>query len=199
MGGLSAVYFVCFLAGASLSVASFLLGHVGANGHAGHFDASGDTHELPAHTDHAGHHLGGFFAPLLSASALSALACVGGGVGLLARLLGAGVLISLFFAVPAGLGAATLVGRLLRWLTTSTRYLPAAPAAGAVGKVLVRIGDGRSGEVLVAREGGRHALPAVSASGHTIEAGTEIVVTEIAGGVARVVPASEWLEEEGNR
>jgi hypothetical protein len=138
-------------------------------------------------------------SPLANVSVLAALGCVGGGVGFLTRRMGVAAPMSLLIAVPSGLVACVGMSKLLGALARGTREAAAFPTEGTVGSVLVRIAAGKTGEVAYLREGARATLPARSADGREIDAGTEVVVLEIEGGIARVAPSAELLLEKERR
>ena len=129
--------------------------------------------------------------PLANLTGLAAIACVGGGVGYLSRRLGASAIVSLCWALPSGFGAAWSLAGLTGWLERGTREAPPAVGAGATGTVLARIPQDGTGEIGYLREGARAALPARSTSGEPVEAGRQVVIVEIQGGVATVAPLGE--------
>jgi hypothetical protein len=217
MDTLAATYFVLFVVGSGFSVVSWLLGargrahgktHLLAHGKAHGRIGQGKAHGLLGHGKHALVHApkGGaiahpslgarLFLPLADVTSMSALASVGGGVGYLARQLGVGALPSLLFAVPSGLGAAYAVGGLVAWLQRGTRYAASFSPHGTVGTLLVRIAAGGTGELSYTHDGARRSLPAVSADGKAIDAGTEVVVLDVKNGIARVAPSVEVFGEE---
>jgi hypothetical protein len=217
MDGLTAAYFVAFVAGAGFGVLSFLLGSLGGHGDGSGHAADAAGHALPApaagHALTAGHgHDTGSIAaahggsmsdlvartcgPLLNVSAIAATACVGGGVGFLARRMGAGAAVSLLAAVPSGLLSGYLVGCLTRTLRRSTHYLTAESLGGTLASVIAPVSDTRLGEVLYTREGARCSLPARGASDRLLAPGLEVVILDVTDGVARVAPAGELLGVE---
>jgi hypothetical protein len=185
MGALTAVYFVIFLAGVGLAVAGWLLGHQGGSHHA-------QSHHAGSHsaTGDGAH----WFTPLLNLTALSAFACVGGGVGLLLDRLGVPGPISAICAAVLGASAAYAVGAFAAWLMRGTRYAAPLPDA-IVGTVVSRIGPG-TGEIVYLQHGARASLPARSVEGETFEPGSEVVVIEIRDGIARVERATKLLHKE---
>jgi hypothetical protein len=133
--------------------------------------------------------------PLANPSALSALACAGGGAGYIALVAGAGRGWSIVLALACGLVAAYGAGALLRYLHRSTRWTEALDPRGVVGTVLSRITAEGVGEVSYSREGRRCVLPARSANGRAIEPRVEVIVLSIEGGIASVSRSSEFLGE----
>jgi hypothetical protein len=119
----------------------------------------------------------------------------GGGSGYIARALGASAAASAAIALFTGLAAAYMVGSFLRWLERGSRYQEAVAIEGTVAIVLRRIGRGGTGEVVYTREGARRFLAAKSESGRAIEAGAEVIVLHMEGGIAEVTLAPELLGE----
>jgi hypothetical protein len=218
MDALSATYLVAFVAGGTFALLSFVLGHLG-HGH-GHLHGHGHGHghgpapatghgHAPAHASGHGHatptaRAGGspaggalrLIAPLANLTALSALGCVGGGVGLAVRHAGMSAATSVFWALPSGLAAAYSVAAFIGWLARGTRYASEFPLEGALGTVLARIGAGTTGEVLFDRPEARTTLPARSDSGSALEVGTEVIVLGVDRGIVRVAAINGLLEKE---
>jgi len=241
MDGLTAGYFVAFVAGAGFAVVSWLLGALQGHGDGGGHEGGADGAEAdadadldvggrgggllgapavshahavalahgatrgPGHLAHGhGHHGHGhghghhglalrLVSPLLNLSALSGLACVGGGVGLIARRAGAGPAISLIAAIPSGLAAAYLIGGLVQWLRRGTRYKQATALGGSLAKVLAPVSDSRLGEIMYDNDGARATLPARGTKEAVLAPGTEVVILDVKDGVARVAAAAELL------
>jgi hypothetical protein len=139
--------------------------------------------------------VGRLLLPFGNLTSLSALACVGGGVGFLARRMEVGPIGSAVAAASTGLAAAYAVGGLLGYLARSTAYAAPLETHGTVGTVLHRITEKGTGEVAYTHQGARATLPAVSANGRAIEAGIEVVVLDIRDGVAKVAPSAEVFGE----
>jgi hypothetical protein len=180
MAPLTAVYFVAFLAGCGLSVASWLLGH----------------HHVHHHGGHAGHGMSAlkWIGSLFNVTTLAAFACVGGGVGLLVLRENAASGVSVVAAVSSGAAAAVLLSRFIAFLSEGTAELaPRKP--GTVATVVARIGPG-IGEVVYVQNGVRASLPARSKDGNSIPAGAEVIVMDVVGGVANVVATDELLSKE---
>jgi hypothetical protein len=175
-------------------------GHAGPAHGGGHAHAGGHGHaggRGPAAQGSGGSGLAArLLTPFGNLNALAALACVGGGVGFFARRMGAGAPSSLVWASAVGLAAAYLVGGLMSYLQRSTEYVPPLDPSGTVGTVLHRIGEKGTGEIAYLHKGARATLPAVSANGQPVEAGTEVVVLDIQNGVARVAPSTDVFGEE---
>jgi hypothetical protein len=180
---LRAVYFIAFLVGGGLGVASWLLGdhgHAhGADGAHGH--GHGDGHD-------------GHAQPFLNMMSLSALCCAGGGAGLIVQGFGGTVLLGIASASGAGIAAAFGINALLGWLARGTRYAAPLPR-GIVGTVVARVGPG-VGEIVYVQNGARASMPARSDDGRTIERDTEVIVLAIENGIARVAPAAALLNKE---
>ena len=136
--------------------------------------------------------------PLLDMSAWAALLCVGGGVGYMLRVTGSGPVLSVIVATPAGLCAGYLVGALVELMREDTRYLAPFSAEGTVAKVLCRIGERRTGEVLFVHGGARRAMPAASVDGRPIDRGVEVVVLGVERGIAKVAPAEDVIGDLAN-
>jgi hypothetical protein len=189
MDALRAAYYLAFLVGGGLGVASWLLGHHGhGHGHGahgghggGHGHGHGDAHDIQPR-------------PFLNMMSLSALCCAGGGTGLIAQGLGAPALFSLAFAGGVGMSAAWAINALLGWLARGTHYAAPLPQ-GIVGTVVARVGPG-VGEIVYVQNGARASLPARSENGRTIDRGTEVIVLGIEDGIASVAPAAELLNKE---
>lgn len=184
---LTGTYFVAFAAGSVYSVLSWVMtsgdGH-GPDGHGGGADCHGHIH--------AG--AGGILAaPFTNMLSLSAMAAVTGGVGYLARLSGAPEVQSLLWALPGGLTAGYGVSGLLAWLHRGTRVLPPTELRGTIATVLARTGPDLVGEVIYSADGRQASLPARTASGQSLEPGSEVVVLEIQDGIALVAPPDEVL------
>jgi hypothetical protein len=209
MDGLTATYLVLFVAGAGFGTLSWLLGSLhghadagagGDGGHAAGGHAAGDHAGGGHHGEHA-HDAGSqsqglaqrAILPLVNLSALAALACVGGGVGFLARRAGVSAPLSLAASVPSGLCAAYLVGGLLSWLKRGTRYVEPLKLEGTLATVLAPVSDTSTGEIMYLKNGTRCSLPARGRSSLLIEPGAEVIVVEVERGIAKVVPATEML------
>jgi hypothetical protein len=132
---------------------------------------------------------------LLDPSGWAAFLGAGGGVGYIARALGASAAASVCWALPAGLVAAYTIGSFVDVLQKSTRYVAAFSADGTVATVLSRIGERTTGEVLFVHGGSRRCLPAASESGRAIPPGTEVIVVRVVRGIAKVAPTSEVIGE----
>jgi hypothetical protein len=175
-------------------------GHDMASGHALPAHGAPSSHALPAHGADSGpstlmQGLARTVGSFCNITALATLCCVGGGVGFLLRRMGAGVLLSLLTAIPSGLSACYLVGRLLRWLRLGTRYLEPGSLDGMLANVLAPVGGRHTGEVMYVKDGRRRALPARSTNDRLLAPGAEVVILEVRNGIARVAPADElWGE-----
>lgn len=191
MDALRAGYFLAFLVGGGLGVASFVLGH---HGH-GHGHGHGVSGHAGGHGGHGHAHAhDGQARPFLNLMSLSALCCAGGGTGLILDGLGVSAFFGLAWAAGAGLMGAFGINALLGWLARGTHYVAPLPQ-GIVGTVISRVGPG-VGEIVYVQNGARAGLPARSENGRTIEPGTEVIVLGIENGIATVAPAAELLKKE---
>ncbi len=188
-------YLVCFLVGALLSVASFLLGHLnlhlpglgdgghGDIGHAGHADLGGLNGE------HGAHAAGAQFS-LFNFGSLTAFLCWFGGSGyLLTRFSGFWFGAVVLMSLGAGfLGALLVFWFVAKVLMAHEEDLDPADydMIGVLGRVSSPIRAGGTGEIIYSQEGTRHTTGARSEDGRAIERGAEIVVTRYERGIAYV-------------
>jgi membrane protein implicated in regulation of membrane protease activity len=223
MDTLNITYLVAFVAGATFTLISFFLGGGGDHavdgadggvdggadgsvdggadgsvdgGHVdgGHVDGSHGATQHGGPVAHgAGHGLSTLFSPLLNLYAISVLACMGGGAGLLVRLVTRSTLASLAVALPVGLVSAYLIGGFMTVLKRSTRFQTRFNPVGTVATVIAPCSGQSVGEILFVREGKRCSMPARASDQRTLDNGTEVIITEVTGGIAKVAVASELL------
>jgi hypothetical protein len=200
MDGLTAAYFVSFVAGAGFAVVSWLLGAIHGHGDGGG-DGDGGGHEggvegAEADAD-ADLDLGGKAGLLHGAPGVShghAVALARGPGAALAHGHGrAEAGLSLLLAAPSGLAAAYLVGGLVQWLRRGTHYKEATSLGGSLATVLAPVSDARLGEIMYVNDGARATLPARGAKDAVLPPGTEVVILDVKDGIARVAAAAELL------
>ncbi len=202
-------YLVCFLVGAMLSLASFLLGHLnlhlpglGDGGHdlsqvghvdAGHADLGGLNGEHSgAHVvgAHGGAHMVGAHFSLFNFGSIAAFLCWFGGAGyLLTRFSGFWFGAIVLLAVGTGLiGALLVFWFVAKVLMRNEKDLDPADydMVGVLGRVSSSIRAGGTGEIIYSQEGTRHTAGARSEDGRAIERGEEVVVTRYERGIAYV-------------
>ena len=206
MDPLAKVYFMTFAIGSLFALLSWALAHVRfGHGHGVHHHhafgkaiVKGGARRgapLPGHGPaHA--FVSKHLAPMANLGSLAALACVGGGVGTIALLIGSGKPTSLVLSVSSGIIAARAVGSLFTWLHKSSRYEEPLAIEGRLATVLSRIRANGVGEVSFARDGRRCVLPARGDHGSAIERGAEVIVLDMEEGIARVAPAHALSKEE---
>ncbi len=200
-------YLVCFLVGALLSMASFLLGHLNLHlpglgdgghsdlGHAGHVD-TGHADLGGADTEHGGVHAAGAHFSLFNFGSVAAFLCWFGGAGyLLTRFSGFWFGAVAVLATGAGfLGALLVFWFVAKVLMAHEEDLNPADydMIGVLGHVSSSIRVGGTGEIIYSQEGTRHTAGARSEDGTAIERGTEVVVTRYERGIAYVRRWEEW-------
>ena len=189
-------YLFCFLVGFSLSVLSFLAGAVHIHlpvkwhlpFHLGHHWGGG--HGGPRGTFKAGAHISWFNA----SSIMAFLAWFGGTGYLLTRHSHLWTVVSLAFAIVAGLFAGWVVFRFMVKLvqvddapmTSEDRRVE-----GALGTISMPIRENGTGEIIFALGGTRRCSGARSGDGKPIEKGTEVVIERYEQGIAYV---KKWEE-----
>jgi hypothetical protein len=192
LDALTSGYLLAFVVGVWFSVASWLFAYGRAHGPRGGLRPGGRTARLGRASSGK---LGRVVAPLCDPSAWAAFLGVGGGVGYIARLLGATAAASLAWALPAALAGSYVLRRFVSVLERSTRFVEPFTADGTVATVLSAIGERTIGQVLFLHAGCRRSLPAASESGRAIQPGTEVIVVRVERGIAKVAPTSEVMGE----
>ncbi len=198
---MEALFLGCFLFGALLTLASVLLGAVGAGGdglhgaHGGAGHGSGAAHGTHAHpggdAGADGAHRG---LPLLNFTSLLAFLTWFGAAGwLLGRLTAWPMPLILPLAALAGGTGSLVVAAFLRLVRAGERTMEPATyrLEGTIARVTVGIPAGGIGEIVFSKAGARRSEAARSLSGRAIPRDTEVVVIEYAGGIATVQP---WVE-----
>ena len=185
-------YLLCFLAGFSLSVLSFLAGAV-------HFHLPLRMH-LPFHGAHLHHggavhgvrggFKGGGHLSWFNVSTILAFLAWFGGVGyILSRHSHLVAFACLLFATLAGLFAGTVVFKFM------ARVVRASEAQlldwdyrmeGLLGTISMPIRESGTGEILFEQNGARKSLPARTEDGDALPKGVEVVITRYEEGIAFV-------------
>jgi membrane protein implicated in regulation of membrane protease activity len=198
---LSSFYLICFLAGLTFSVLTFLAGAVHV-----HIHLPFHTH-LPVHggSMHVGHgaHGGGSGAPAkggslrggghvswFNASTIMAFLAWFGGAGyILTRTSHLVAAVSLGLAALAGMAAATIVYRFMLKLTHAGDSLMLDEdyrIEGSVGTLSLPIRQQGTGEVIFSLGGVRRCAGARSDDGEAVEKGAEVVIARYEKGIAYV-------------
>lgn len=204
---LSALFFVCFAAGAVLILLMAMSGLWSLQIHVNHGAFHAPWSHASAAVSHAGGHAGANRAPAPASDHASPLNTVSiltwltwfGGAGYLLRtqspLVG-----WLIIGVAAVLGVAAagvvflLLARVLlphQTILDPTDY----EQVGTVGRTTSAIRESGTGEIVYTKGGTRHVEAARSASGTPIPRGTEVVVVRHERGVAFVQPWTQFLDE----
>ena len=207
---LSSFYLICFLAGLTFSVLTFLLGAVHVHIHLP-FHAHLPVHGGPVHVGHGAHTgvssgslgvaakggalRGGAQVSWFNASTIMAFLAWFGGAGyLLTRYSDVWPLAALFVALGIGwIGAA-----LVFWFMAKVVWSPDEnldpddfDVVGLLGTVSSPIRAGGTGEILFQLAGARHVAGARSEHGDAIGKGVEVVITRYENGLAYV---RTWTE-----
>ena len=190
---MTTLFAVCFVAGLSLSVVSFVSGleHVNV------FDNIFHGHRLlhmPRFGKMARTRSKSSF---MNAAAITAFLTWFGGGGLLLErltpwtlpLVGAG-------AAAIGVSGGALINGVIQALSRRESIAASLSMTGVIGKTVVAIreGDG-TGEIVFTHAGTRRVAGARSESGRAIPKGTEVVVTRYERGIAYVAMWDELKEE----
>jgi membrane protein implicated in regulation of membrane protease activity len=172
-------FLVCLGFGALFTLASLALG----SGHVGHL--------------HIGHgHAAGQHLPVLNLSSVLAAITWFGAAGYVLTQLGdlAMPAVILGALIAAAIGWYLIARFLGIVLAGQTRLDPADyRLEGTVGEVTVRIPPGGTGEVVFSKVGLRRSEAARGLNGAAIPRGTEVVITQYAGGFATVQPWSDYI------
>lgn len=213
------IFAVCFLFGTLFTVASLLLGVVGAElhfgqvGHGMHAGGHGASHSVHLPHAHGQAHAAGAHGsgepdmlrsslPLLNASSLLAFVTWFGAAGLLLmKVAEAPAAIALIGAVPAGAVGGLIISLFLRKLIAGERELDPRDfrREGTVARVTVTIPAGGVGEVVFTMGGTRRSEAARGLDGAPIPRETEVVIIEYERGVATVEPLDEFLAQSRHR
>jgi len=186
-------YLICFLLGLGLSVVSFVLGALNIHGlHLFH------GHGFSGHATHAGHgHAAHGASPFNFATVTTFLAWFGGAGYLVTRYGGLLALPALLFAAVAGVcGAAVMFWFMVKvvWSPHENLNPDDYDLIGLLGVVSSSIREGGTGEILFPQAGTRRTAGARSESGHAIQRGVEVVITQYKSGLVYVRP---WAELSG--
>jgi membrane protein implicated in regulation of membrane protease activity len=207
---LSSFYLICFLAGLTFSVLTFLAGAVHVHIHLP-FHAHIPVHGGSVHVGHGPHGAnggggsgaavkggslrGGTQVPWFNASTIMAFLAWFGGAGyILTRTSHLIAAASLSFAVLAGLAAGTVVYRFMLKLThagNSVMLDEDYRIEGCVGTLSLPIRQQGTGEVIFSLGGVRRCAGARSEDGATVEKGAEVVIERYEKGIAYV---KRWEE-----
>jgi hypothetical protein len=198
---LSSFYLICFLAGLTFSVLTFLAGavhvhihlpfhaHLPAHGgslHVGH-GANGGGHGGAAK---GGSIRGGAHVSWFNASTIMAFLAWFGGAGyILTRTSHLVAAVSLGLAALAGLAAGTVVYRFMLKLTYAGDSLMLDEdyrIEGSVGTLSLPIRQQGTGEVIFSLGGVRRCAGARSDDGEAVEKGVEVVIARYEKGIAYV-------------
>jgi len=203
---LSNFYLICFLAGLTFSVLTFLLGAVHVHIHLP-FHAHLPAHSGSVHVGHGGHGggagaavkggslRGGVHVPWFNASTIMAFLAWFGGAGyILTRTSHLVAAVSLSLAAIAGLVAGTIVYRFMLKLTHAGDSLMLDEdyrIEGCVGTLSLPIRQQGTGEVIFSLGGVRRCAGARSENGVPVEKGAEVVIERYEKGIAYV---KRWEE-----
>ena len=198
---LSSFYLICFLAGLTFSVLTFLLGAVHVHIHLP-FHAHLPVHGGSVHVGHGGHGggagaavkggslRGGVHVPWFNASTIMAFLAWFGGAGyILTRTSHLVAALSLGLAAVAGSVAATIVYRFMVKLTHAGDSLMLDEdyrIEGSVGTLSLPIRQQGTGEVIFSLGGIRRCAGARSDDGEAVEKGAEVVIARYEKGIAYV-------------
>ena len=207
---LSSFYLICFLAGLTFSVLTFLAGAVHVHIHLP-FHAHLPAHGGSVHVGHGPHGAnggggsgaavkggslrGGTQVPWFNASTIMAFLAWFGGAGyILTRTSHLVAAISLGLSVLAGLAAGTIVYRFMLKLTYAGDSLMLDEdyrIEGCVGTLSLPIRQQGTGEVIFSLGGVRRCAGARSEDGAAVEKGAEVVIERYEKGIAYV---KRWEE-----
>ena len=202
---LSSFYLICFLAGLTFSVLTFLAGAVHVHIHLP-FHAHLPAHGGSVHVGHGPHGAnggggsgaavkggslrGGTQVPWFNASTIMAFLAWFGGAGyILTRTSHLVAALSLTLAVIAGLAAGTIVYRFMLKLTFAGDSLMLDEdyrIEGCVGTLSLPIRQQGTGEVIFSLGGVRRCAGARSDGGESVEKGAEVVIERYEKGIAYV-------------
>jgi hypothetical protein len=199
---LSSFYLICFLAGLTFSVLTFLAGAVhihihlpfhahlpvhGGSVHVGHGGTSGSSNAGAAR---GGSLRGGSHVSWFNASTIMAFFAWFGGAGyILTRTSHLVAAVSLGLSVLAGLVAGTIVYRFMLKLTYAGDSLMLDEdyrIEGCVGTLSLPIRQQGTGEVIFSLGGVRQCAGARSEDGALVEKGAEVVIERYEKGIAYV-------------
>ena len=203
---LSSFYLICFLAGLTFSVLTFLAGAVHVHIHLP-FHAHLPAHGGSVHVGHGaqgggsgaaakgGSLRGGTHVSWFNASTIMAFLAWFGGAGyILTRTSHLVAAVSLGLSVLAGLAAGTIVYRFMLNLTYAGDSLMLDEdyrIEGCVGTLSLPIRQQGTGEVIFSLGGVRRCAGARSDDGATVEKGAEVVIERYEKGIAYV---KRWEE-----
>jgi len=203
---LSSFYLVCFLAGLTFSVLTFLLGAVHVHIHLP-FHAHLPVHSGSVHAGHGAHGggssaavksgslRGGANVPWFNASTIMAFLAWFGGAGyILTRTSHLVAAASLGLAAIAGVIAGTIVYRFMLKLSHAGDSLMLDEdyrIEGCVGTLSLPIRQQGTGEVIFSLGGVRRCAGARSENGAPVEKGAEVVIERYEKGIAYV---KRWEE-----
>jgi membrane protein implicated in regulation of membrane protease activity len=197
---LSSFYLICFLAGLTFSVLTFLAGAVhvhihlpfhahlpmhGGSVHVGHGAHGGGGAAVKGGSLNGGAHVSWFNATTIMAF----LAWFGGACYILTRTSHLIAAVSLSLAALAGMAAATIVYRFMLKLTYAGNSLMLDEdyrIEGSVGTLSLPIRQQGTGEVIFSLGGVRRCAGARSDDGETVEKGAEVVIARYEKGIAYV-------------
>jgi hypothetical protein len=202
---LSSFYLICFLAGLTFSVLTFLAGAIHVHIHLP-FHAHLPVHGGSVHVGHGAHGpasgggsgaavkggslRGGTHVPWFNASTIMAFLAWFGGAGyILTRTSHLVAAISLGLSVLAGLAAGTIVYRFMLKLTYAGDSLMLDEdyrIEGCVGTLSLPIRQQGTGEVIFSLGGVRRCAGARSEDGAAVEKGAEVVIERYEKGIAYV-------------
>ena len=188
-----AIFLGCFVIGFGLSALSFALGFVHVHLHL-HVPW---VHHLHGHV-HAGPHAVSV-APINFATTTAFLAWFGGAGYLLTSEFRWLALPAVMLSVAIGLcGGAIVFWLMARVLWSPDENMQSADfrMVGVLGRLSQPIREGGIGELIYSHGRARQSCGARSADGRPIEKGTEVVVTEYAGGIALV---QRWSDLAADR
>jgi membrane protein implicated in regulation of membrane protease activity len=198
---LSSFYLICFLAGLTFSVLTFLAGAVHVHIHLP-FHAHLPVHGGSVHVGHGAHGgghgavgkggsiRGGAHVSWFNASTIMAFLAWFGGAGyILMRTSHLVAAVSLGLAALAGLAAGTIVYRFMLKLTYAGDSLMLDEdyrIEGSVGTLSLPIRQQGTGEVIFSLGGVRRCAGARSDDGAAVEKGAEVVIARYEKGIAYV-------------
>ncbi len=160
--------------------------HVDHIDHIDHVDGSGDS-DLQVDA--------GVWLPFLSVRFWTFFACFFGVTGSLLTWTGQSFLVTLITALLVGMGTGWLAAYAMHRLArdqvssevTSSDYI------GQTGKVLVPVGGGKEGQIRVFIKGTSIDILAISDSKEVMPAKSEVLIIEMAGPTAKVIPVESAL------
>lgn len=85
---------------------------------------------------------------------------------------------------------------MIGWLLHSSKYIEPFELRGTLGTVLAPIAEGKTGEIMYLHGGVRTSIPARGDGTGRIEIGREVVVIEVAGGIAQVQPTEQFISKQ---